>query len=474
MLSAISRQNGVITVSTIIIKRDKRTVNHPPGPQGNWLTGTVKAFQEDTLQTMIELNQMYGDAIRFRFFLNYYGYIFTHPTHNKHILQDNNKNYTKTPNPTLELIQQIVGNGLLTNDGASWRRQRRLAQPAFHRRRIAGFAQIMTEATRAMITEWQPGDTVDIDQKMMQLTLEIVGKALFSIDLTREAKKVGEAFTKVNHTFMKLNTKPFSTMSVKIPWLTTTRTLRNNTAIMDEVVHKIINERRANPNYATDDLLNMLMEAKDEETGEGMSDQQLRDEVLTLLLAGHETTANTLSWAFYLLSQHPTVLARVEAEVDEVLNGRLPTITDIPQLRYTNMVIEETLRLYPVAYAIGRSSQEADTIDGYDIPANAIVTLSPYLTHRHPDFWQTPELFDPERFTPERKAERPRYAYLPFGGGPRQCIGNTFALAETAIVLASIVQRYRLSLKPGHPVTIEPLITLRPKHGLPMVVSART
>jgi cytochrome P450 len=212
----------------------------------------------------------------------------------------------------------------------------------------------------------------------------------------------------------------------------------------------------------------MLMLARDEETGEVMDDRQLRDEVMTLLLAGHETTSNALTWTWYLLAQHPDVEAKLHAELAEVLGGRVPTIQDLPKLTYTRMIVDEAMRLYPPVYALARGGVAADQVGGYDLPAGAIITMSPYLTHRHPEFWPEPEKFDPERFTPEEEAKRPRYAYVPFGGGPRQCIGNSFALTEAQLILATVAQQYRLRLAPGYQMELEPMITLKPKGGLPM------
>jgi cytochrome P450 len=461
------------TMSTIITNyTPKKTMKHPPGPNPPWPLGIIRQFQGRPLAKMEELAAEYGDAVRFRAVLHYFGYFFFHPDHNKHVLQDNNKNYTKLPHPSLLLLTPVVGNGLLTSDGDFWRRQRRLAQPAFHRQRIAGFATTMTDATKAMLAKWQDGQAFNLAEAMMHLTLEIAGKTLFSKDLTREADTVGEAFTAVNEEIASLSGKPFSYERLRfIPWWHSSKVIRQNTAVLSEVVNNIITERRQS-GQQKDDLLGMLMEARDEETGEGMTDRQLRDEVMTIMLAGHETTAVALSWVFYLLSQHPAVREKLERELVDVLGGgharRTPTVADIPDLRYTTMVIEETMRLYPPAYAIARFGHEPDVIGGYDVPANAILTLSPYMTHRHPAFWPEPLKFDPERFTPERVAERPRYAYLPFGGGPRQCIGNNFAMTEAILLLATIAQQFRLELQPGYRVEVEPLITLRPKGGLPM------
>ena len=462
-------------MSSVVINPQHRGRRQPPVARGHWLLGTMREFQRSPLETMVNLTEKYGDAVRFHFFLHFYGYLFCHPDHNKHVLQDNNRNYTKIPHPSLVLLQPVLGNGLLTSDGDFWRQQRRLAQPAFHRRRIAEFGTIMSDAAQVMVEKWQAhadsGRAFDVAEEMMRLTLEIVGRALFSLDITREAERVGTAFTAVNTKLAGLSAKPFSPYLIKIPWLPASRTVNENVAILNEVVDSIIEERRARPDGGEDDLLGLLMAARDEETGQGMDDQQLRDEVMTIMLAGHETTAVALSWTFYLLAQEPGVRRKLEAELAEVLGGRAPTMADLPDLKYTTMVIEESMRLYPPAYAIGRWCNDGDEIGGYTVPPNSTLTLSPYLTHRHPEFWEEPDKFDPERFTAERQAERPRYAYLPFGGGPRQCIGNNFAMTEAILLLATIAPRYRLELLPGQRVEMEPLITLRPRNGLPMRVA---
>lgn len=448
----------------------------PPTAPGGWLSGLAREFQQDSLGTMARLWREYGDAVRFHFFGPFYGYIFVHPDHNKHILQDHNSNYTKQPHPSNVLLRLLVGDGLLTNDGESWRQQRRLAQPAFHRQRIAEFGATMTDAAQNLLAHWdslpERERPLDIAEEMSRATLEVVGKTLFSQDLTREAETVGTAFTTVNETFGDLSVRPFSVYTIRLPWWPSTRTMNDNVAILDDVVTGVIAQRRANLGQHND-LLDLLMAARDEETGQGMSDRQLRDEVMTIMLAGHETTAIALSWTFYLLDKHPHVHQKLEAELANVLGGRLPTVTDLPQLTYTGMVIDEVLRLYPPAYATARWCNEADIVGGYYVPANSTIALSPYLTHRHPDFWDDPETFDPERFTPERKAARPRYAYIPFGGGPRQCIGNNFALMEAILILATIAQRYRLRLRPGQQVDLQPLVTLRPLDGLPMRLEKR-
>lgn len=450
-------------------------MKHPPGPYGHWLWGILPQFQKDSLAALTSLQQQYGDAVRFHALGPFYGYIFTHPDHNKYILQDNNRNYTKQPNPSNQLLKvALLGDGLLTSDGDFWRRQRRLAAPAFHRRRIASFGQTMVSATDRLVQRWQPriaaGQHIDVDQEMMALTLEIVGWTLFSMDITAAADTVGTSFTAVNELVSQLTRRPFSDQLLRLPFFPATRQLRPHRQKLESVINSIIQTRRAQPPAALpDDLLTLLMAAEDEETGEQMDDQQLRDELMTIMLAGHETTAVALTWTFYLLAQHPDVRQALSAELEDVLNGRLPTVADIPQLPYTTMIIEETMRLYPPAYAMARYGNDADVIGGYDVAKDAIITLSPYITHRHPDFWPNPTQFDPLRFTPQQKAQRPRYAYLPFGGGPRMCIGHGFAMTEAILLLATIAQRVQLSLIRTKPAQPDGLITLRPLHGMPMM-----
>ena len=338
----------------------------------------------------------------------------------------------------------------------------------------------MTEAAAVRLEQWRPlaeaGTALDVAEEMTALTLELTGKTLFSVDLTREAQTVGTSFTTANRQFREFTYNPFGLYLVKLDWLPATRRFKGNIARLDDVVQQIIAERRAlraDGRGRNQDLLDLLMDARDEETGAGLSDRQLRNETMTIMLGGQEPTANLLTWTLYLLWQHPRVRAQLEREVDDVLGGSVPVAEDLPDLAYTTMVLEESMRLYPPTYAMTRTAQAADVVGGYRVEPGANVTLSPYLTHRHPQFWRDPETFDPQRFSRQQKAERPRYAYIPFGAGPRHCIGNHFAMAEATLVLAMIAQRYRLHLVPGHPVEVEPLITLRPRHGLRMVVEAR-
>jgi cytochrome P450 len=391
-----------------------------------------------------------------------------HPDDVKHVLQENHRNYNKDVY-NVNLLKPLLGQGLFTNDGQSWLHQRRMAQPAFHRKRLAAFGTLITGAADSMLERWRPiaeQQPFEMGEEMMRLTLHIVGQALFSIDLSNEADTVGQAFSALRTLLQSYIFRPFPPLGVPTP-----RNRRLHAAIrsLDRVVYAIINERRQR-NTDTGDLLSMLLLARDEETGEGMNDRQLRDEVMTLLLAGHETTANALTWMWYLLSQHPDVEARLHAELDEVLGGNLPTVDHLPDLQYTHMMIQEALRLYPPVFGFGRKAIGEDVLGGYYVPANTLIWLSPYVTHRHPDFWEHPEAFDPERFSPEHAANRPHYAHYPFGGGPRLCIGSNLAMMEAQLITATVAQRYRPRLVPGHPV--EPQVLLRPVSGITRLSTA--
>lgn len=445
----------------------------PPGPHSLSPLSSVVALQRDPIRFAQDLWRQYGDIVRFRF-LFWPAYVFYHPDQVKRVLQENHRSYQKNF-PNMKAAQEIFGNGLFTNDGASWLRQRRLMQPSFHHQKLAGFGRLMTEATTALLEQWQeivPGEApLDIWVEMARLTLHIAGLALFSQDLSNEADCVGRTFTTIGPLISRYTSLPFPPLWVPTPG---NRRLLAGLNELNTVVYAIIEGRRKHSDDPpTPDLLSMLLSARDEETGEGMGDRQLRDEVLTLLLAGHETTAAALTWTWYLLAQHPEVERRLHAELDTVLGGRLPTALDLDALPYTRMVIQETMRLYPPAFGFTRFAIAPDEIGGYLLPANSVVFLSAYCTHRHPAFWQEPDVFDPERFTPEHSAGRPRFAYFPFGGGPRQCIGNAFAMMEAHLVLATVAQRYSLHLVPGYRVEPQVQLTLRPRSGLPMTLHPR-
>jgi len=444
-----------------------------PGPKGIPFLGSVFPAWRDPLALMIESRETYGDVVRFKFGPFDY-YLVTDPDVVRHVLVDNAKAYTKSRNYVG--LKIVLGEGLLTSEGDHWRRQRKLAQPAFHRSRLAALTGQMTRATRDMLERWRRegvgiGAPFCVHEEMMRLTFRIVGLTLFSADVDGDARDVGRALD----TALRWANDYAEALFRIPPYVPTPANLRFRRAMktLDGIVYRLIADRRAraaaNGGYG-DDLLAMLMEAVDEGSGAParMTDQQLRDEIITMVLAGHETTANLLSWTFSLLARHPDVEARVRDEARRALGEREPTFEDVKSLEYTKLVLEEALRLYPPAWMFERQSVEPDTLGGYRVEAGSIIGVCPYVIHRHPAHWESPETFDPERFRPERADRRPRYAYLPFGGGPRTCIGNHFALMEAQIILAMIVRQDRLALDRGVAVELEPLITLRPKHGIRM------
>ena len=427
--------------------------------------GQLRHVRDEPLRFLTKIVREHGDTVQFRVG-PYNLMMFAHPDAVKHVLVNNSANYDKHT-PGYDMLAGLLGKGLLTSEGDFWRRQRRIAQPAFHRRRIAGFADTMLAYTEQMLDAWEDaaalGRTIDLAAEMSALTLRIVAKTLLGTEMGPVADQVAEAVTAIN-VFVDKATTGFLARVLPTP-----EHLRAREAIrtLDRIVFDLIAQRRATQS-SRDDLLTMFMEARDEETGEGMNDRQLRDEVLTMFLAGHETTSNALAWTFYLLSTHPGIRRRLCAELEAVTGGRAPTLEELPRLEYLGQVIKESMRLYPPAWTLERRAREADEIGGYRVPAGTIVLLSAWVTHRHPRYWPNPEGFDPDRFTPEAEKARPRYAYLPFGGGPRQCIGNNFAIMESQLIVATVLSRFSPWLVPGHPVVPEPLITLRPRHGLQM------
>jgi cytochrome P450 len=432
-----------------------------PGVSGLALFRLMPKFKRNTLQTFVELAHRHGDLVCFRGLWT--SFMLIDPGHVEYVLQTNSRNYRKGKN--FKELAASTGNGLFVSEGDVWRRQRRLAQPAFHHQRIAWFAKIMTDSAEAMLTHWQPlaecGASVEVDAEMLRLTLGIVGKALFSRDLSDEADTMSQSFEIIRkHTTQRI-------MSVlKFPANFPTlqnRRFQQAIANAEQIVYDLIAERRLGQGN-TDDLLSLLMAARDEETGEGLSDTELRDQALTIIGAGYETTTQALAWTWYLLAKHPEIESSLYAEISDVLGGRTPTFDDLPQLKYTLMVFQEAMRLYPPIWMMTRAAITSDEIGGYRIPANSEILLLPYLTHRHPKYWDNPEEFDPEHFSPEKVATRPRFAYLPFGGGPRQCIGNNFALMEAQLIIATVAQKYRLRLADERVIEPEASVTLRP-HG---------
>ena len=445
----------------------------PPGPpRARTLWDQLRfanAFKDDGIQTIAHAFAKYGDMYVLQLG-NMLWYQISHPDHIHQAIVTNAAHYIKDGSYTDRQrgLARFIGNGLLTSSGDFWKRQRKLMQPAFHHKRIEGYAQIMTDYAGRTLAHWRDGAVIDIDREMMETTLQIVAKALFLTEIDHEVREIGEAVDTLQETT--------NSMSLIPTWVPTPLELRTRRAVrnLDAVVYRLIAQRRAEPNLEDrGDLLAMLLQAEDED-GTRMTDQQIRDEVVTLILAGHETTANALNWPWGLPAQNPHVEAKLHAELDAVLAGRTPTLADLKQLPYTEMVIKESMRLYPPAWGFSREAAQDTELGGYRIPKGAVVGVTSWVTHHDPRWWGADaDQCVPERFSPEREKDIPKYAYMPFGGGPRVCIGNMFAMMEAQLLLAIMAQRFRLRLQPGQGVRTDAKITLRPKGGLPMRVEAR-
>ena len=441
----------------------------PPGPRGRFLLGVTPLTSGDRLQSLTDWADTYGDIYHCRF-LRYHVYFVNRPEYIEQMLVTQNSKFKK--GRALQANRELFGNGLLTSEGDFWQRQRKLSQPAFHRARIQGYGQTMVESTLRALETWRAGEERDIHQEMMALTLDIAARTLFSVDIAQHSGRIGKALA----TVMEVSASPERILKPlrMISWRSEGR-YRRGVAELDEIVYGIIRERRAAEKAGvadTGDLLSMLLGARDDD-GNGMSDQQLRDETLTLLLAGHETTAIALSWSWYLLSQNPEAARKLHEELDRVLAGHAPTAADLPRLPYTERVIKEALRLYPPAYVILRLAIEDAQIGDYLVPRGSSVGASPWVTQRCAKFFPEPLRFHPDRWTEEFSRQLPRFAYFPFGGGPRICIGAQFALMEAALVLATIAQRWELQTAPGYRAELFPSITLRPKDGIRTTLARR-
>jgi cytochrome P450 len=439
----------------------------PPGPSTGlkrWSLGPLNSG--DPLKYFTGLMREYGDLVSLRV-LNFRILLLNHPHHIEDVLVNHPRKFIR--GRVLLANKRVFGRGLLTSDGDFWLRQRRLTQPAFHRARIAGYASTMVEYTERLLHEWQDGEERDIHAEMMRLTLQIVGKTLFDADVDRDAQDIGKSME------LLLELSANFRRTIFIPhWVPTPTNFRLERAIsqIEKVLYRMIAEKRAS-GRDSGDLLSMLLAAQDED-GSRMTDQQLRDEAITLFLAGHETTANTLSWTWWLLAQDPEVEAKLHAELRMVLAGRAPSLDDLPRLVYTNHIITESMRLYPPAWGTARTAIEDHEIAGYAIPKGSGVSFAQWSVHRDARWYDAPDEFRPERWEGDLLKRNPKFAYFPFGGGPRQCIGNTFALMETALTLATIAQQYRFRLVEGHPVVPLASITLRPRYGIRVVMESRS
>jgi cytochrome P450 len=436
----------------------------PPGPAGLPLLGNViQVLRKEPLQYYIDLWHHYGDLVLLKLGKRN-AYLVAHPAYVHQILVKNQKNYIKGMG--YDGFRLLVGQGLVTSEGDLWQQQRRLMQPAFTPNAVSTYTELMTGVIQRLLDRWRAtsdqGNIVNIDDEMMRLTMSIIGKAMFSVDLSEELTEVGDAFH-IAFDFVPTRTMNPLSLPLAVP-LPEHRRFTQAMHVINDFITERIEEGRRTPD--SQNLLAILLRAQDEETGQGMSEQQLRDEVITLFFAGFETTARSLTWAWYLITRHPEAQQKLEAEVDAVLGKRLPITDDLFNLPYTRMVVDETLRLYPPTAVLARQNLADDTLGDYQIPAGSMLIPSPYLVHRHPAFWPDPERFDPERFAPEQAAERPKLAYIPFASGPRVCIGNNFALLEMVLAVAMITARYRLQPLDLHPIDFELRGTIRPTRPL--------
>jgi cytochrome P450 len=445
-----------------------RPIATPPGPPGRFLVGNLPEFGRDVLGFLSECAERYGDVVALRLG-GWPALLLNRADLVEQVLAVRYRSFRKH-SFFFRHVTAIFGNGLLTSEGDFWLRQRRLAAPAFHRERVAGYGEAMVALAEQHCRDWRDGERRDVHRETMALTLRIVVRTLFGADVDeRVADEVGRAFDVVVDEIARRFRRPFRIPdAVPIPG-----NLRYNRALrrLDGLVYRLIDERRRQPGERPD-LLSLLLRARDED-GTRMTERQLRDEVVTLFLAGHETTALGLSWTLQLLSLHPDKRAALEAELDGVLAGRAPAVADLPRLSYAEAVVNEALRLYPPAYVIGRENTEDCEIGGYAVPAGTTLYMAPWVLHRDPRYFEAPEAFRPERWLDGLASRLPRGAYVPFGGGPRLCIGQSFAMMEAVLLLATVCRRFRLTLDPDRPVAPFPSITLRPAGGVWMRVAKR-
>ena len=440
----------------------------PPGPKGRFLLGSAIEIARDWLGFYKGCAEEYGDVVCVHL-AHVPVYMIVHPRDIETVLVTNAANFTKSAD--YRALARVLGRGLLTSEGDFWKRQRSLIQPAFHRQNILGYSAVMTQAAGRMLDSWPEKGERNIHDDLMRVTLDIVSQCLFGAEVAAVAEQVGRAMEVVTERFM-VNASLAMLFRFEIPVFFAPREWR---AIrkLNEIIGSIIRKRRSS-GQPREDLLDMLLRVRDAD-GNPMSDAQLRDEVMTLFLAGHETTAIALSWACYLVAQNPHIEAKLAEELQAVLGGRVPAPEDLPRLRYTEMVIKEAMRLYPAVWGIGRRAIEECELGGYRVPAGSNVFILQWRTQRDPRFFPDPDRFDPERWRedPVRSGKIPRFAYFPFGGGPRVCVGASFAMMEVTLLLAMMQQRFHLEIVPGHPIEIFASVTLRPKYGIRVIPQRR-
>jgi len=443
----------------------------PPGPDGGRFKVPRLRLSGDRLEFLTGLKKKYGDFVYFNVAFEHV-YLVSDPELIREVLITNHKNFLKGRG--LERVKRLLGDGLLTSEKEHHLRQRRMMQPAFHRERIAAFARTMVEEAGRTMESWREGAEMDISKEMGLLTLRIVGKTLFGSEVDAVAREVSASITALMESFY-IMMLPFPWLIERLPFPPLQR-MRAGRKKLDEIVYGLIDSRRKShtDGHYGDDLLGMLLEAQDTEgDGTGMSDAQVRDEAMTIFIAGHETTANAMSWTWLLLAQHPEVERKLHEELDRVLQGRAPVAADYPALAYTEKVVTESMRLYPPAWIIARRAIEEQRLGDYVVKQRGLVMMSQWVMHRDARFFAEPLKFDPERWTAEFKAALPKYAYFPFGGGPRQCIGEGFAWMELVLLVAAIAQRWRMELVTGQEVEPEPVVTLRPRNGVRVILRQR-
>ena len=447
----------------------KAPLRFPPGPKGHFLLGSLAPGSRDGLGFYAHCARDYGDVVRLRY-LHVPICLLMHPRDIEYVLVTNPANFTKSAD--YRALARVLGNGLLTNEGKPWQRQRGLIQPAFRRENILSYAPVMSRAASAMLESWTDGESRNVHTDLMAVTLEIVAQCLCGTEVMGVTDRVGKAMEVITDRFMtdagQALLLPFDLPDFLAP------ARRNAIRVLKEIINGIIRERRASP-QPPGDLLDTLLHARDAD-GHPMSDAQLRDEVMTLFLAGHETTAIVLSWTCYLLAQHPQAEAKLVEELKTVLGSREPTAEDVPRLRYMEMVLKESMRLYPPVWRIARKAIADCEVGGYRVTAGTNIFIFQALTQRDSRFFANPDVFDPERWRedPIRSGKIPRFAYFPFGGGSRICVGAAFAMLEATLLLAMIQQKFHLDLVPGHLVQPLPSVTLRPKHGIRVTLRRRS
>jgi cytochrome P450 len=437
-----------------------QSLNQLPTPKAHWLLGHSSQFSKDPLQFLCDCERSYGGIVPLRLGFSQ-ACLISQPDYIEEILKERLIFVKNTPG--WRAIRTLVGTGLLTSEGDFWAKQRRLTQPIFHQQRISDYASVMVRAAEQLLEIWQEGATRDVHQDMMHLTLGIVTQTLFNIDIAGpEAQKISRALDLCMAWFSRQQKQGFAIPpSVPLP---ATRRYFAALAEMDAFIYRLIQQRRDNPGDSGD-LLSMLLQVQDED-GSKMSDRQLRDELATLMLAGHETTANALAWTWMLLAQSPEAEQCLWEELDRVLAGRAPTMADLPHLTYTQQAIDESMRLYPPVVLLARSATQDYVLDGYTIPQNCVVLMSPWVMHRNARYFSDPERFQPARWQGDLKKQLPKCTYIPFGEGPRICIGKSFAQMEAALILATLAQRYQVRLAGGQTIVPFPSITLRPANGI--------